>query len=245
LTFIDHVIKLLESKISETKHTLQTLSITRQNAQSELTDLVKSRTELECVIEDLNSAGASSNDKLAELEAELVQVTKQIDEREEELEELVPQWDSQRSKESTEKRNLDEANAKLSALFSKQGRVNRFKTKAERDAFLRHEMASIEAFQKTQTAALASSRTELEISRHSQVEIEEKISGVQGRIEDGRKRIRELGEQSVKFKEEQGELLEKKKDLWREDTKLESLVKHAKDELQNGERNLASMMDKV
>ena len=35
------------------------------------------------------------------------------------------------------------------------------------------------------------------------------------------------------------------RDLWREDTKLESTVSHERDELRSAERNLASMMDKV
>ena len=40
-------------------------------------------------------------------------------------------------------------------------------------------------------------------------------------------------------------LLEKRKDPWREDTKLDSLVSHAADELRTAERLLTGMMDKV
>lgn len=134
---------------------------------------------------------------------------------------------------------------KLSALFAKQGRVNRFKTKAERDTFLRQEITSIEAYQATQTAALDDMRAELDISRKGQIEVEGKIAGVQGRIEDGRKRVKELADRSVALKEMQSELVEKRKDLWREDTKLDSLLRHANDEMKTAERNLASMMDKV
>jgi structural maintenance of chromosome 3 (chondroitin sulfate proteoglycan 6) len=197
------------------------------------------------MVEDLNSAGNSAGDRQAELDSELAQITGQIIEKEKVLEVLIPEWDSQRSKEMTERGMLDEANSRLSALFAKQGRVNRFRTKAERDTFLRHEIASIETFQETQSSALRTSQSELEASRRTLLEVEEKITSVQDKIEDGRMRVREMTEQTSKLKDEQGEFSEKKKDLWREDTKLESLVKHAKDELHNAERNLASMMDKV
>jgi structural maintenance of chromosome 3 (chondroitin sulfate proteoglycan 6) len=76
-------------------------------------------------------------------------------------------------------------------------------------------------------------------------EVEEQIAGVHGNIDDGRKRVKDLGEQIVELKDEQSELIERRKELWREDTKLSSLVSHASDERRSAENNLASMMDKV
>jgi structural maintenance of chromosome 3 (chondroitin sulfate proteoglycan 6) len=189
--------------------------------------------------------GASVGGKQAELDAELVRIMEQITDKERGLEELLPEWEAQRFKETTEKRKLDEANVKLTALFAKQGRVNRFKTKAERDAFLRREIASIKAFQAEQTGALHDIKAELDTSRTGKTEVELGIAGVQGRIEDGRKRVKELADRSVALKEKQTELMEQRKDLWREDSKLDSLLRHANDELKTAERNLASMMDKV
>jgi structural maintenance of chromosome 3 (chondroitin sulfate proteoglycan 6) len=176
---------------------------------------------------------------------ELTRITEQIMDKERKLDDLVPEWEAQRAMETAERRKLDEANVKLAALFAKQGRVNRFKTKAERDAFLRQEIASIKAFQTQQTGVLHDIKSELDTSRTGKTEVEQKITGVQGRIEDGRKRVKDLAEQSVALKERQTELTEKRKDLWREDTKLDSLLRHANDELKTAERNLASMMDKV
>jgi hypothetical protein len=45
--------------------------------------------------------------------------------------------------------------------------------------------------------------------------------------------------------EQRGEWVEQRKDLWREDAKLDSTRTHAADELRSAERNLASMVDKV
>jgi structural maintenance of chromosome 3 (chondroitin sulfate proteoglycan 6) len=49
----------------------------------------------------------------------------------------------------------------------------------------------------------------------------------------------------VELKDQQSELGERRKELWREDSKLGGVLAHAGDELKSAERNLASMMDKV
>jgi structural maintenance of chromosome 3 (chondroitin sulfate proteoglycan 6) len=235
----------LEKAISEAKHTLKTVTLTRQDAQAELTDFIRTRTELECTIEDLRAADANAGGKREELERELEQVEQKIAEKEETLNELTPEWTAQRALEATEKRKLDEASARLASLFAKQGRATKFRTKGERDAFLKGEIASLKAFQKTQGAALESTRAELEAARQGIGEIDTQIAGVYNKIEDGKQRVRELNEQAVGLKDQHNEFAERRKDLWREDTKLDSLVGRAADELRTAERALAGMMDKV
>jgi structural maintenance of chromosome 3 (chondroitin sulfate proteoglycan 6) len=183
--------------------------------------------------------------KREELDVELAQVEEKITEKEGALEDLMPEWEVQRGLEGTEKRKLDEATGKLGALFAKQGRATKFRTKAERDAYLKHEITSMNAYQTGQMAALENTRAEREAGLRTHGEIEEKIAGVQSKIEDGRKRVRDLGDQAVGLKDQQSELTERRKELWREDTKLDSLVSHAAEELKSAERYLATMMDKV
>lgn len=123
--------------ISEATHSLQTLALSRKDAQAELTDFIRTRTELECTITDLHAADANAGGKRDELEAELTQVEAKIAEKEALLNELVPEWTEQRALETTEKRALDEASAHLASLFAKRGRATKFRTKAERDSFPR------------------------------------------------------------------------------------------------------------
>ncbi|KAL0960863.1 hypothetical protein HGRIS_005878 [Hohenbuehelia grisea] len=237
-------IQRLEAAISETQHALQTLGLTRQDAQSELTDFIRSRTELECIVEDLRSASTRQGGKRASLHTELAQVEQQIATKEATLAELLPRWTAQRERETAEKRQLDAASARLGALFAKQGRAAKFRTKAERDAFLSREITAMEAYAAAQTAALENTQNELAAARVSQDEVEENIAGTHAKLEDGRARVRTLGEGLVLLKDKQAELMERRKELWREDTKLESLVGHASEELRNAERALAGMMDK-
>lgn len=147
--------------------------------------------------------------------------------------------------ETEEKRRLDEARARLDALFAKRGRLNRFRTRAERDQYLRGEIASIDAYRTSQTAALEGLRVTLQDTQQALEDIRTRSDDDANRIEEGRRRAREIAEQLLALKEQHGDLTEKRKNLWREETKLDSLVTHAADELRTAERNLASMMDKV
>ncbi|KAG6879829.1 hypothetical protein C0992_011112 [Termitomyces sp. T32_za158] len=235
----------LEKAISETKHSQQTLKITRDDIQAELTDFVRTRTELECTLADVRAANASAGGKRKEIEAEIARVARQVSEKGSALEQLLPQWTEQCDLESTEKRCLDEANAKLAALFAKQGRTTKFRTKSERDAYLKHEIGHMEEYCKTQKAALMAAQTELNAARPGLGEIDGQIAEVQNKVEDGKKRIRDLSDQVVRLKDQHSDLTERRKDLWREDTKLESIVSRAVEELRTAERSLAGMVDKV
>ena len=210
-----------------------------------MTDFVRTRTELECSIADLRAANTNAGGKRHELELELAQINTRISAKEALLAELIPEWSEQRALEAMEKRSLDEASARLAALFAKQGRASKFRTKGERDAFLKHEIASVKAYQNVQKTALATTETELETARRNLGEIDAQIGDVQNKIEDSKRRAREITDQFGGLKEQQNELVERRKELWREDTKLDSLVGRAADELKTAERMLAGMMDKV
>ena len=173
------------------------------------------------------------------------QVEEKVAEKETFLQELLPEWEEQRALELSEKRRLDEANANLNSLFAKQGRATKFRTRSERDAFLRHEIASVSAYKTNQASALEVTRGELDTGRQSQNEIDSLIQTVQGKIEDGRQKVKEISENLTGLKEQHTELTERRKDLWREDSKVDSLVSRASDELRTAERVLAGMMDKV
>ena len=234
-----------EQQISSLTHALSSLALSRQSAQSELNDLVGAQAELKCVVDDLRASSDLDGGKRATLESELADVAGQITRKERELAKVTPKWESQRAKESAEKRKAHEAQTQLNALFSKQGRMSRFKTKAERDRFLNQDMASVQEYIESRAGALEKTKGELEASKESLKEVEERIEEAYETNEDGKTRLKDLADQTTKLKDEHSEVTEKRKEFWREETKLSSLVNRAADERRSAENNLASMMDKV
>lgn len=230
--------------MKQIKHTLTTNSLTKHGLTSEINDLVRSRTELQCVVEDLKAAKERTGGKREELEAELERVREEIEEKEQALAGLAPQWDEHRARENEERRKLDEARAHLDTLYEKQGRLSRFRTRAERDAYLTNEIASLRAYQATQTASMEAAQRDLERARTTVGEIASRTDGVQNKLEDRRERVRQISDELSGVKEKHSELVEKRKELWREDARLTNTVGHAENELRQHERELASMMDK-
>ena len=165
--------------------------------------------------------------------------------KKQELAAIIPEWERIRGEENTERRHLDEARARLEALYAKRGRFDKFRTKAERDRYLRAEIASMQQFRTGQANALAGLEQELVRAQQSLAQVNRSIDATQAKAEDARNQVRELGEKMAQLKGEQTEKTEHRKELWREDAKLESLVTNAADELRGAERTLASMMDKV
>jgi structural maintenance of chromosome 3 (chondroitin sulfate proteoglycan 6) len=210
-----------------------------------LNDLVKSRTELECTIADLRVASDRAGGSLDELKEELINIEGQIGDKEIELNDLVPQWDDFRARASELKRTLDEKRGHLDVLYAKQGRIQRFRTKGERDNFLTKEIASLEAHRTTQIQALEKAKADLESATTRLQEVEEKRDTAQARAEQSRAEIAELSAKVATEKDSQEEMKERRKGLWREDTKLDSVLSRASEELRTAERALASMMDKV
>lgn len=210
-----------------------------------MNDLIRTSTELECIVEDLTAAGERSSGRREELEAELSSLNAEIAQTEGELAQLIPEWEQRKEAELTEKRSLELAKGQLGALYSKQGRLSKFHTQGERDNYLRSEIASVEAFKQNQLAALQAAQQGLASSRASLQDIEARSNNAETQADDGRERIKGLSVQMAALKNESAELTEQRKELWREETKLTSQISHASEELRSAERNLASMMDKV
>ncbi|KAH9048361.1 structural maintenance of chromosome protein 3 [Lactarius hengduanensis] len=217
-------IQTLENQISTAKHELSTLQLTKRGAQGELSDLTRSQKELELRIADLRAADAPQ--KEAALAA------------------LLPRWEAHRATESEQRQALDEANGKLSALYSKKGRLERFRTRAERDQYLRSELAALESHRTAQGDALKASNVELRAALASREQLDGRVAEVTQRGEDSRGRAKDLGEELATLADQRSEWVERRKDLWREDAKLDSTRNRAADELRSAERTLASMMDK-
>ncbi|KAH9957888.1 structural maintenance of chromosome protein 3 [Russula dissimulans] len=237
-------IQSLENQMSTAKHEHSTLQLTKHGAQAELADLTRSQKELELRIADLRAADARAGGQRSALEGELVEVEAQITQKEEALNALLPRWETHRAAEAEQRRALDDANGKLASLYAKQGRLERFRTRAERDQFLHSELAALEAHRATQNDALKASSVEVQTAIAIRDQLDGQMAVILKRGDDSRGRVRELGEELAELADQRGDWVEQRKDLWREDAKLDSTRNHAADELRSAERGLASMMDK-
>jgi structural maintenance of chromosome 3 (chondroitin sulfate proteoglycan 6) len=208
-------------------------------------DLIRSLTELECLVADLTSSTESTAERQEALEGEVATIESRIEAVRAELEdEIQPAWRAAVAEERTVRQELDGESARVDALYAKQGRHGQFATRAERDAFLAAqastlESRSAEAVQKAETlgARADDSRKRLE-------DVQDESRSLRTAIEGTQAEERTIADDLRAAKDKEGQLSDERKDLWREDAKVESTAHHAREELKGAERHLATMMDR-
>lgn len=83
------------------------LKLNKSGYDDEMADLIRSRTELKCIIDDLQQADERGQEQREEMELELRHLEGQITEREAELMELVPEYQERLQEEKEQKRRFD------------------------------------------------------------------------------------------------------------------------------------------
>lgn len=71
---------------------------------NEMQDLIRSKTEVECLVADLRSVEDSNDGTAEQLQNQLQGISQRISEKEVELMEIEPEWASERQQEMDEKR---------------------------------------------------------------------------------------------------------------------------------------------
>lgn len=130
-------------------------------------------------------------------------------------------------------------------LYAKQGRSRQFSTQAARDKYLNDEIKSLKGYEKTQQKRVEDLQKDVEGAK-SQLEEVMTRSRQQAREDtDRRENLRSMGEEVTKFKAEVDAMQEQRKSLWREDGKLGQTVSNAKASMEEAQRSLQGLMDKV
>lgn len=91
---LESKVQHLEEDLTQTKHALATSEITLQQCESELADLVRAKTEVECEISDFEQASEAGETRRLELREQLEQIEKRVGKATERLMELNVELDT-------------------------------------------------------------------------------------------------------------------------------------------------------
>ena len=235
----------LERQLQAGRRAKQTLEQERADAMADRRDAVKSRTQVELLVTDLEEAGRTSTISRQSLERELATVEASIAAKETELGTLTTTLETAQSTEQAARIAVAETSAKSDALYAKQGRDQQFVTQADRDAHIDGELTTLrstvdvrERRQRDLTAEVASARTSL-------AALTARSRDLRGQLSARVAETDELKQALETLKAEQATLTEQRKELWKEDAKLEQTVAHEQNGLRDAERQLLTMMDKA
>lgn len=155
-------IEEVETEIKELKQQLELLKVDKREFEDERKEKAKIRAKVELEVKGLSNGQSAAQQTKARYEQELQSVGGLIENREGELDQLMPEYSAKREQESAVKAQLDDAEAIRQRLYAKQGRNSQFGSKRERDDWLRKEiddsyesMARVKAVRMQTTEELA------------------------------------------------------------------------------------------
>lgn len=179
-----------------------------------MADLVRSRTEIECLLNDFQQANESgkqrrtnSTKELKTLEARIATVTERIDELAEDLDARVTE--EKEAKEAYVLRmktrsiltvRLESTQSRLSVLYAKQGRAQQFTTQAARDKYLNDEIKSLQAYEKTQQKRIDDLSKDVDGATEHLAEVMIRSEEQSQNQDEQRSRLRKMGEEVTELR---------------------------------------------
>ncbi|KAI1957518.1 Structural maintenance of chromosomes protein 3 [Ophidiomyces ophidiicola] len=233
----------VDTEIAERKQQIELLKVEKSQLEDDRRDAFRTLAQAELQGRTLAEGQSAAQQAKARHEADLSAVQKAIREREAELEELLPQFNALKAEEEGSRGKLTEAETSRQRLYAKQGRISRFKNKSERDKWLQKEIQ--DTYTSLSTVKAVRMQTAEEITQ-----LDSEIALLEPETEKLRKQLDGRGDamQSIEqeilaAKEERDSLMDQRKELWREEAKLDSILSNASQEVNRAERNLSHMMD--
>lgn len=233
----------IDNAIAELHQQFKILSEEKGQLERERKESAKEKAAVEYDVQTLSDGQNAAQQARAQTNDELQVVQAQIVQREAELQELMPRFNALREEERSVKQQMQDTEAIRARLYTKQGRNSRYSSKKERDDDLRRQINDINvqlATRKAITMQVSEDMAELE---RSIGELEQDIASMRNRLNNRGDEQQRIAEQVEEAKTEKESLNDRRKEIWREEAKLDAVLSHAHQELEKAERFLSQMMD--
>ncbi|KAI9776255.1 MAG: Structural maintenance of chromosomes protein 3 [Geoglossum umbratile] len=233
----------MDAEIVKIKQQIEFLKVDKRQLDDERRDNAKARAKVELDVKSLTDGQSHAQQTRARYERELKEVQAAIHQREAELGGLLPDYNSIKERELAVKAQLEDAESLRRRLYAKQGRNAQFKSKKERDDWLKKEVAEVNvALARRKAIRMDLSEEVVQLQKEIQA-TEVEVSELRERFDGRGDSMQSLSEEVQAAKEERDRLVDERKELWREEAKLDSVVENARQELDRADRALSSTMD--
>lgn len=233
----------LEVEIKQLQRDMDLLNLERRQMDEERRDMAKKQAKVELEVKNLTDGLSASEQAKNQHQQELKAVKADIANKEAELAKILPEYNKRKSKETEVKQQLDSAESERRRLYEKQGRSAQFKSKAERDNWLRNEITELNTTLGEQKANRINADEEVKSVQSEIQSLEGEIAALRKRFEGWGGNRQTLSEEVSTAKDALEKLSDERKVLRREDDKLESVIGNARQEWERAERELSHTMD--
>lgn len=233
----------IDAEIAECKQQIEFLKVDKAQLEDERREASKALAQVELQAKSLTDNQAAVQSQKVRYDQGLNSVQTAIKERESELQELLPQFNAAKDQEDDIKSQLTDAETLRQRLYAKQGRNSRFKNKSERDKWLQTEIEDNHISISTVQGVMAQTQEDIKDLENEIALLEPENERLRQQIDGRGDTIQSVDQQVQSAKDERDRLMDQRKELWREEAKLDSILTNASHEVERAERNLSHMMD--
>jgi structural maintenance of chromosome 3 (chondroitin sulfate proteoglycan 6) len=233
----------IDAAIAELQQQLRILSEEKAQLERERKETAKEKAAVEYDVETLVDGQNAAQQARTEAADELQDVQAQIAQREDQLQELLPRFNALREQERGAKQQLQDTEATRARLYTKQGRNQRYRSKRERDEDLRRQIDDINMQLATRKAIAMQVAEDTVALEQTISQLEADITSMRDRLSNRGDEQQRIAEQVEAAKTEKEGLNDRRKEIWREEAKLDAILSQAQQELEKAERFLSQMMD--
>lgn len=236
-------VAVLEQRYHGLKQNLELLAMERRQLDEDRKDAARARAKAELRAKHLDETRHAREQAQQKQEAELREVRRKIQAVESDISQIMPEYEKWKSEEARIRLERDAALAGKNRLLTKQTRSSQFRTKAERDAFLRQEIDDATTSLGVQKANAMDAQEQVRSVEASIAQLEKAIQDIRQKIEGYGGHRASLAEKLTKAQDAREQLFEERKRLRREEDKLGSLLANTRAERDQAEAILSQSMD--
>jgi structural maintenance of chromosome 3 (chondroitin sulfate proteoglycan 6) len=201
----------INAEINKYRQQIELLKLDKRQLESERREAVKEKAKIELELKSLSDGQAAAQQTQDYINQEVQRIQGAIYERENVLAQVTPEFNAQRNDEVRLKGELETAEATRQRLYAKQGRNSRFKSKKERDDWLRKEIndgypqiAQIKAVRMQTTEEITALEQDIAL-------MEASIAGLREQFENRGSKSDEMQAQLQEYKSEKERLTDERK----------------------------------
>ncbi|KAF3906504.1 hypothetical protein ABW20_dc0106955 [Dactylellina cionopaga] len=237
-------IENLKKQLSNAEQEIALKKVEKKQLDQERREHLKSRTQLELAVREYSDNQSSRDQSRKKHKADVNRLQTEIASHRSEIEKLIPGYNSRKTEELKIRNELDQVRAVQSRLLAKQGRNANFSNKKERDAYLKNDMAQINANLTRRQAARESIEKEVSATESNIQTLDEELQQTREMRDNRSGALNDLQDILRTAEGEWDKLSDKKKVLQREDARLSSSLEVIKEDLRKAEVSLSHMMDR-
>lgn len=178
------------------------------------------------------------------MESQLQQIENEIASKQAQVDEIKPQYTELTEKGQQLRVQMRTLQAEQQHIYAKQARASKFANKGERDAWLNSQIQDITNNLTVRQQQLVSLEAENKAAEQDLLLKARTIQEIKTKNHSRYEQREKLANEEIQLKIERDEATEARKALWREEARMESLLRNCKDEIHKAERTLAHSMDK-